>query len=679
MIELKIFPPVPYKHLNMSSAATIARGTRVFHVAKEFGPSSMGGLGAVLTALAKQQQHDDNVDVSVILPFYSLTRHLPIAASITSYANLSISVYPGKGYGGNWQVNQAKFAAQTPHVQPERAMQEIKFGVYTMPYWIDDRNTSAITVYLVGPGSEHPFNQAFYAKSVLDIYSSPGDLPQEWRDLYFEKATARLIEHIHKESISPISALASPEQVDTPTNQSSSSASAAAVESTHGIGVVHIHGATIAFLTHFLAQRITAGAFDVGGRPGIVYTLHDYSDEVLYLNEAGNVDKFLDFPSSERRTLNQYRYGNEVFMSPLGINHADMVTFVSRSLTADLVEGRLKFHMKEIAMDAILTKARDSRFIGITNGIDLHARNPFASLELSREHLTFPRRYPEWPWSSASDEALIADKKQAAKKYLYRNKLLTIEDLNRPLILFIGRFQYNKGLEFFEETTEYLASRNARFVMMGQKNNYAHHKVVELRDQYPDNVLLIDEEMEQKRWGIYLRTAADFAFVPSRTESFGLVAAEGLLFGAAVISTGVGGLREFLVDRPVLSSSKPSSYIKNTPDLIQSTANNATDIDMVKIKQNADTEIFSSYNAYLFELDSTRTSNSLRRALNDAIEDFHRLRRDSTAYEAFLEGLVSSSVALGWDQKGGPVNTYNRVYAKAMERARKIPKGGLWR
>ncbi|KAI8057820.1 hypothetical protein BDF22DRAFT_772392 [Syncephalis plumigaleata] len=600
--HLKIFPPVPYKHLNMSSTATIAQGTRVFHVAKEFGPSSMGGLGAVLTALAKQQQRDGNVD-------------LPIAASITPYANLSVSVYPGKGYGGDWQVNQARFAAasQNPHAQSEREMQEIKFSVYTMPYWIDNTNTSAITVYLVGPAI---------------------DLPQEWRDLYFQKATARLIEHIHQESIS-----------STPALNPSPASSASMVESTNGIGVVHIHGATIAFLTHFLAQRITAGAFDVGGRPGIVYTLHDYSDEVLYLNEAGNVDKFLDFPSTERRQLNQYRYGNEVFMSPLGINHADMVTFVSRSLTADLVEGRLKFHMKEIAMDAILTKARDSRS------------------SASPMHLTFPRRYPEWPWSSAPDGALIADKKQAAKEYLYRNKLLTIEDLNRPIILFIGRFQYNKGLEFFHEATEYL--------------------VVELRDQYPNNVLLIDEEMEQKRWGIYLRTAADFAFVPSRTESFGLVAAEGLLFGAAVISTGVGGLREFLVDRPVLSSSKPSPYIKNTSaNLIQQQTTDdkpTTDVDIIKVKQNTDAEFYSSYNAYLFEPDSTRTSNSLRRALNDAIEDFHRLRRDSAIYEAFLEGLVSSSVALGWDQKGGPVNTYSRVYAKAMERARKVPKGGLWR
>ncbi|RKP27356.1 hypothetical protein SYNPS1DRAFT_12796 [Syncephalis pseudoplumigaleata] len=596
----------------------------------------MGGLGAVLTALTKQQQRDGNVDVSVILPFYSLLRHMPLASSIAHYANLTVSVYPGKGYGDSWQISQAGIAAvkaaeaaRDPYTRAERAMQEVGFSVSTMPYWIDSTNSSAVTVYLVGPGDVYPFDQAFHAQSTLDIYGSPGGLPQEWRDLYFEKAAARLIEHIHTEATS---------SKQGHQQQQHSNGPSAVAPLSRGVDVVHLHGATNAFLAHFLAQRITAGAFDVGGRPGIVYTLHDYSDEVRYLNDASNVDKFLDYPTVERWQLNQYRYGSEVFMSPLGINHADMVTFVSRSLTADLVEGRLEFYMKEIAMDAILTKARDARFIGITNGIDLHARNPFTSPELAREQLTFPRRFPQWPPSHAPMEARIADRKQAAKAYLQRSGLLTKDDLDRPLVLFIGRFQHNKGLEFFAETAEYLAARNARFVMMGQKNNYAHYKVVELRDRYPDNVILIDEEQDQKRWGIYLRTAADFAFVPSRTESFGLVAAEGLLFGAAVISTGVGGLREFL-------------KAKASP----------------------------AHNAYLFELDTAHTSASLRRALGDALKDHHRLRQDPAAYEHFLEGLVGSSVALGWDQKGGPVSAYNHVYAKAVERARKIPRGGLWR
>ena len=43
-----------------------------------------------------------------------------------------------------------------------------------------------------------------------------------------------------------------------------------------------------------------------------------------------------------------------------------------------------------------------------------------------------------------------------------------------------------------------------------------------------------------------LRAASDISLVPSLEESFGLVAMEALLFGQPVVSTGVGGLSQFL-------------------------------------------------------------------------------------------------------------------------------------
>ena len=54
-------------------------------------------------------------------------------------------------------------------------------------------------------------------------------------------------------------------------------------------------------------------------------------------------------------------------------------------------------------------------------------------------------------------------------------------------------------------------------------------------------------EQIQEEYGPVLRAAADIVFVPSKTEAFGLVAAEGLAYGALVVTTGVGGLRDFLV------------------------------------------------------------------------------------------------------------------------------------
>ena len=57
----------------------------------------------------------------------------------------------------------------------------------------------------------------------------------------------------------------------------------------------------------------------------------------------------------------------------------------------------------------------------------------------------------------------------------------------------------------------------------------------------------MEPEQIQEEYGPVLRAAADIVFVPSKTEAFGLVAAEGLAYGALVVTTGVGGLRDFLV------------------------------------------------------------------------------------------------------------------------------------
>jgi glycogen synthase len=636
-VGLKTFPSVTYKHLNMSEPLTLERGTRVFHVAKEFGPASMGGLGAVLTALAKQQQRAGHVDVSVVLPFYSLLRQPPFVDNVEHYVTLDVDVLDGKGFDGDWAAARPLASPMLRNTNPERRMSKIQFDVSRMPFWIDETNTTAVNVYLIGPGHEYPFDRAFRANDILSIYSSPSGLPQEWKDLYFEKAVSRLIEYEH--------------------TKAQAARVASASSNVRPVDIVHIHGATNAMLAHYLARSTHAGAYAALGRPAVVYTLHDYFDEVTYVNNAANVDKFLDHPLEERPLLQQYRYGNEVFMSPLGISHADMATFVSRSLTEDLVEGRLDFYMKQVAMESILAKARSASFIGITNGIDLHARNPFNAPELVAKHLNFPSRGSGWPESTAPVSTRIRDRKRAAKAYLYREGLLTAEDLDRPLLLFIGRFQVNKGLEFFADTADYLARRNARFVIMGQQNSYSYDRVRSLRDRYPNHVTLIDDLEGQKRWGIYLRTAADFAFVPSLTESFGLVAAEGLLFGAAVVSTGAGGLREFLVDRP---RSLPNQ--QTTKHTMPQKSNTA-------ISTSTSSGPSKMHNAYLFNPTPGESIKSLTEALSDALDELEQLRKNPDAHEAFLEYIISTSVALGWDQPGGPVETYHRVYAKAIESA----------
>jgi glycogen synthase len=119
---------------------------------------------------------------------------------------------------------------------------------------------------------------------------------------------------------------------------------------------------------------------------------------------------------------------------------------------------------------------------------------------------------------------------------------------DEPLFLFIGRFSYDKGVSHVVALVHHLAELRARLVMMGQHNTFPKERLLTARRNHPSYFQLIDDSDTQDRMGMVVRMAADFSFMPSFTESFGLVAVEALLFGSWVVTSAVGGLKEFLKD-----------------------------------------------------------------------------------------------------------------------------------
>ncbi|KAI9283628.1 hypothetical protein BC943DRAFT_327387 [Umbelopsis sp. AD052] len=645
-IALRKFPSVPYKHLDTRSQLKLERGTTVYHVTKEFGPASMGGMGMVLTALATAQQQTNRVDVSVVMPYYS---YLKNKHEITRVTDLTMDIRDKNG-----------------------RLMPVEFRVSKLDFVYGDNseNTNATTelppsqvvpVYLIGPGNKSPFNRAFRVKNVLNIYSSPNGLPQEWKDQYFCKAVATFLAHqVNSEEQSLFAPVTRHNRVD----------------------VVHLHGATNAYVAKHLRESIELE--DMGPKPpSIVYTMHDYLDELQYTNTIKNVGKFIgnrdvDEALSE---MQNYMHGHRMFMSSLAIDSADVVTIVSKSMAKEIVEGRLNFYLKELVMDSLLRKAQKHHFFGVSNGVDFTTLNPFTSKKLTTRKCSFPPYALEMidngagtiPSPSHSDELYIDQQpmmtkslartwtisdepndfittaKDRAKRFLVRRGLLSEDDLKRPVVLFIGRFQYNKGLEFFQKASEYFVQYNAKFVVIGQRNNYPLEWVEQLQTRFPDNVVVISDAKEQRQWSVFFRAAADYVFVPSLTESFGLVAAEGLLFGAGVISSGVGGLKEFLIDRP--------------PNFLMTGAGHAGIIKDDSGVTTVDTG--DAYNAYIFnalEPNVDKLNQGLEHAIYDAIKDFERMVNTKALRENYSLRMVSSAIALGWDRRHGPVEEYLYAY-----------------
>ncbi|KAF9086541.1 hypothetical protein BGX29_001347, partial [Mortierella sp. GBA35] len=543
-IDSRDFRKVEYQGLALDPTAAYKKQIQVYHVTKEFGPATMGGLGMVVTALAAAQQKSRTQKVNVVMPYYSMLNKIP-GIGIKLFTPLPLEIKDNRGRTQHMVFTVHKF----------------KFAVPQKPsdFEEDKRSITPVTVWLIGPGDIYPFDRAFQSKNPQDIYSSPSGLPAEWKDLYFSKAVATFIQHQNKNDDISLFATAVARMID----------------------VVHVHGATNALVLHYLQQSIDKGAMGEEP-PALIYTLHDYLDELQYSNEIVNVQKFMDkrVHSEDDEEdmflqmdgISPYCHGHRMFTSAMGIDLADAVTFVSKSMAKDIVEGRLDFYLKELVLGSVLNQAEKNLFIGITNGVDFGKLNPWTMPALRENDLAFPSNEfvgQEEQELLALESARVADNeqavapavlgsshltirsaKEAAKHFLYTKGLLMEQDLNRPLVLFVGRFQYNKGLEFLTTASTAIKERGGRFVIMGQPNNFPLRSINNLERLFKGTVTVITDAKTQDDWGVYWRTAADFLLVPSLTESFGLVAAEGLLFGSTVISSGVGGLSEFLVDRP---------------------------------------------------------------------------------------------------------------------------------
>ncbi|KAI8603456.1 hypothetical protein EDD21DRAFT_369016 [Dissophora ornata] len=630
-IDSRDFRKVEYQGLALDPGATYKKQIQVYHVTKEFGHASMGGLGMVVTALASAQQRARTQKVNIVMPYYSMIANIP-GIDIRLSVTLPLDIKDSRGRTQNIVFSVHKFKFAVPYKPSDMVR--------------DRRPITPVTVWMIGPGSIYPFDRAFQSKNVQEIYYSPNGLPSEWKDLFFSKAVATFIQHQNKNN----------------------DISLFAASATRIIDVVHVHGATNALVLHYLQQSIDRGAMGEEP-PALIYTLHDYLDELQYSNEIVNVQKFMDkrVHSEDDEEdmflqmdgISPYSHGHRMFTSAMGIDLADAVTFVSKTMAKDIVEGRLDFYLKELVLGSILNQAEKNMFIGITNGVDFGKLNPWTRPELRNHGLAFPpnelmgSEEEDVSADAKASNPTIRSAKEAAKHFLVTKGFLTEQDLDRPLILFIGRFQYNKGLEFFTTASQAIKDRGGKFVIMGQPNNYPVKSVNNLGRLFKGTVSVISDAKTQDEWGIYWRTAADFLLVPSLTESFGLVAAEGLLFGSTVISSGVGGLSEFLVDRP-----NPNDRRQQLEEEEAEKERQYIPLD----QQIAELPREERFNSYLFDAFATDAHSQLSTAINDAILEWRRLQHNAEEHEEFLTRLVMSALSMGWDRPGGPVDQYRALY-----------------
>jgi D-inositol-3-phosphate glycosyltransferase len=123
---------------------------------------------------------------------------------------------------------------------------------------------------------------------------------------------------------------------------------------------------------------------------------------------------------------------------------------------------------------------------------------------------------------------------------------------NDPIVLFVGRIQPLKGVDLAVRAIAQVAHRRARLVVVGGPSGpdgaaelaELHRLVADLGVEH--RVQFVEPQPHDALADYY--RAADVCVVPSRTESFGLVALEAAACGTPVVAARVGGLQRLVDD-----------------------------------------------------------------------------------------------------------------------------------
>lgn len=136
-----------------------------------------------------------------------------------------------------------------------------------------------------------------------------------------------------------------------------------------------------------------------------------------------------------------------------------------------------------------------------------------------------------------------------------------------PLVLFVGRIQPLKGVDIAVEALAQLSVSDASLMIVGgASGREGEEEVSRIRALIArlglENRVLFVEPQPHYALSTYYR-AADVLVMPSRSESFGLVALEAAACGIPVVAAAVGGLRTLVkheVTGFLIDERDPSKY-----------------------------------------------------------------------------------------------------------------------
>jgi glycogen synthase len=202
----------------------------LFHVTKEFGPASMGGMGTAVSGLALNQLRI-GMNVSVIMPYYKYLRENMFPFDKTPALHSLVTIHVKTIFhSGLFGILRNMFTPAVWH--------KVHVPVYTSQY-------KGLNIC---PGDQYPFSLCFSATNADEIYDVRYGITHEWQHLFFASAVASLVQILNNDNC-----------------------------------IFQFHGASVGLVYLFLDTPIIS-----------VYSIHDYSFEPAFSTRIYSTSVFGD-------------------------------------------------------------------------------------------------------------------------------------------------------------------------------------------------------------------------------------------------------------------------------------------------------------------------------------------------------------------------------------------------
>jgi starch synthase len=235
---------------------------------------------------------------------------------------------------------------------------------------------------------------------------------------------------------------------------------------------------------------------------------------------------------------------------PMGLATADFLTTVSPTYSREIMTPEFGCGLQDFL------QLRAATVTGILNGLDEKAWDPATDAALATN------------FNRASLETRLAN-----KQALIRETALPPNTEHLPLIILIGRMDYQKGVDLAVDGLRQVAGLPWQAVLLGTGDPGIEASVRQLEAEFPYRVRAVvrfDAALSRRMYA-----AGDMLIMPSRYEPCGLAQMIAMRYGCLPVARSTGGLQDTVFDRQAPEQSTGFLFKDSTPESLAASLRHA--------------------------------------------------------------------------------------------------------